>query len=389
MGDFRMPSLGADMEAGTIAEWRVSPGDDVHRGQVVAVVETDKADIEVEVFEDGVVEAIVVPVGERVPVGEVIAHIRGTGETPSLTLAAAPGPEAPRTSGVAAPHVEHKPTLVPEREPGRRRTSPAARRRAAELGVDLDAATGTGPDGAVTLADVERAARPAPTAEKGDRAAEMRRRIGLLMERSKREIPHYYLGTEIDLSRFTAWLTGENERRSVPDRLLPAALFIKAVALATREVPEMNGFFEDGEPHPSASAHVGVAISLRAGGLIAPAIHDVQDMTLDEVMAAMRDLVRRARGGMLRASEMADPTITVTNLGDAGVASVYGVIYPPQMALVGFGRILERPWAKGGEVTARPAVTATLSADHRASDGHRGGVFLAAIDRLLQEPEEL
>jgi pyruvate dehydrogenase E2 component (dihydrolipoamide acetyltransferase) len=249
--------------------------------------------------------------------------------------------------------------------------------------------TGTGPDGAVTVADVERAAEPTRAVERGDRPAEMRRRIGLLMERSKREIPHYYLGSEVDLSRFAAWLTEENERRPVPDRLLPAALFIKAVALATREVPEMNGFFEDGEPHPHESAHVGVAISLRAGGLIAPAIHDVQDMTLEQVMTAMRDLVRRARGGMLRASEMSDPTITVTNLGDAGVATVYGVIYPPQMALVGFGRILERPWAEGGEVTARPTVSVTLSADHRASDGHRGGVFLTAIDRLLQQPEEL
>lgn len=385
-----MPSLGADMEAGTIAEWLVAPGDEVRRGQVVAVVETDKADIEVEVFEHGVVEALLVPVGEKVPVGEPIARIRTAGEAPELSLAAAPGPAAPSAGAEPPPpSAEGAPKLVRAEEPARRRISPAARRRAAELGVDMDAVTGTGPDGAVTVADVERRApekaAPAPT----DRQAEMRRRIGLLMERSKREIPHYYLGTDIDLSRFTAWLTEQNERRPVPRRLLPAALFIKSVALATREVPEMNGFFDGGEPRSSTSAHVGVAISLRAGGLIAPAIHDVQDRSLDEVMDAMRDLVRRARGGMLRASEMSDPTITVTNLGDAGVARVYGVIYPPQMALVGFGRILERPWAEGGEVTARPAVTATLSADHRASDGHRGGVFLAAIDRLLQRPEEL
>jgi pyruvate dehydrogenase E2 component (dihydrolipoamide acetyltransferase) len=217
----------------------------------------------------------------------------------------------------------------------------------------------------------------------------MRRRIGLLMERSKREIPHYYLATEIDLSRLTEWLTRENERRPVTRRLLPAALFVRAVALATREVPEMNGFFQDGAFRPSEAAHVGIAISLRGGGLIAPAVHDVQNRRLDEVMEAMRDLVGRARGGMLRASEMSDPTITVSNLGEGGVRSVYGVIYPPQVALVGFGRIMERPWAESGSVSARPVVSATLSADHRASDGHRGGIFLTAIDRLLRTPEEL
>jgi pyruvate dehydrogenase E2 component (dihydrolipoamide acetyltransferase) len=248
---------------------------------------------------------------------------------------------------------------------------------------------GTGPGGAVTVADVERTASAARASTPARRQAEMRRRIGLLMERSKREIPHYYLGSEIDLSRLTGWLTRENERRPVAGRLLAAALFVRAVALATREVPEMNGFFEGGALRPSAAAHVGVAISLRGGGLIAPAIHDVQAKSLDEVMAAMRDLVRRARGGTLRASEMSDPTITLTNLGEAGVASVYGVIYPPQVALVGFGRVLERPWAEEGAITARPTVALTLSADHRASDGHRGGVFLAAVERLLQRPEEL
>jgi pyruvate dehydrogenase E2 component (dihydrolipoamide acetyltransferase) len=386
-----MPSLGADMEAGTITEWRVAPGDEVRRGDVVAVVDTDKADIEVEVFESGVLEEIVVPAGERVPVGTVLARIRVPGEVPTLALAPTPGPApAEREPALRPPEPEPAaPAGRVLREPGRIRSSPAARRRAAELGVDLARVTGTGPDGAITAADVERAATAGGPPTPGDRRAEMRRRIGLLMERSKREIPHYYLATEIDLSRLTEWLTRENERRPVTRRLLPAALFVRAVALATREVPEMNGFFQDGAFRPSEAAHVGIAISLRGGGLIAPAVHDVQNRSLDEVMEAMRDLVGRARGGMLRASEMSDPTITVSNLGEGGVRSVYGVIYPPQVALVGFGRIMERPWAEGGSVSARPVVSATLSADHRASDGHRGGIFLAAIDRLLRAPEEL
>jgi pyruvate dehydrogenase E2 component (dihydrolipoamide acetyltransferase) len=207
--------------------------------------------------------------------------------------------------------------------------------------------------------------------------------------RSKREIPHYYLGTQIDLRRALEWLERENAARTVTDRLLPAALLLKAVALAVHEVPEMNGFMAGEEFAPSQAVHLGVAISLRQGGLIAPAIHDAGRLGLGELMRALRDLVSRARAGKLRGSEMSDPTITVTNLGDQGVDTVYGVIYPPQVALVGFGKIAERPWAAGGMVGARPTVAATLAADHRVSDGHRGGLFLAAVDRLLQHPEAL
>jgi pyruvate dehydrogenase E2 component (dihydrolipoamide acetyltransferase) len=166
-------------------------------------------------------------------------------------------------------------------------------------------------------------------------------------------------------------------------------LLLKAVALAIHDVPEMNGFYLEGGFQPSPAIHVGVAISLRQGGLVAPAIHDADRMTLDELMAALRDLVARTRSGGLRSSELSDPTITVTNLGEQGVSTVFGVIYPPQVALVGFGTIAERPWAVNGLLGVRRIVTATLSADHRASDGHRGGRFLAAIDRYFQAPERL
>jgi pyruvate dehydrogenase E2 component (dihydrolipoamide acetyltransferase) len=135
--------------------------------------------------------------------------------------------------------------------------------------------------------------------------------------------------------------------------------------------------------------HLGVAVSLRGGGLIAPALHDADTLPLDELMAGMKDLVTRARSGRLRSSEMSDPTITVTNLGEQGAEAVHGVIYPPQVALVGFGRIVERPWAVDGMLTVRPILIATLAADHRVSDGHRGGLLLDTIDRFLQEPESL
>jgi pyruvate dehydrogenase E2 component (dihydrolipoamide acetyltransferase) len=217
----------------------------------------------------------------------------------------------------------------------------------------------------------------------------MRRVIAAAMARSKREIPHYYLGTQIDMSRAVAWLAAENARRPVTTRLLHAVLLLRAVALAARAVPEMNGFWLDGQFQPSPAVHVGVAISLRQGGLVAPAIHDVDRKRPEQLMRELLDLVKRTRAGVLRSSEVSDATITVTNLGDQGVESVFGVIYPPQVALVGFGRLLERPWTVDGAVATRPLVTASLSADHRASDGHRGGRFLAAVDQLLQKPEAL
>ncbi|RIK40334.1 MAG: hypothetical protein DCC58_14005, partial [Chloroflexi bacterium] len=154
-------------------------------------------------------------------------------------------------------------------------------------------------------------------------------------------------------------------------------------------VPEMNGFWQGGAFVGQDDVHLGVAIALRGGGLVNPAILSANRISLDELMGKLRDLVARARGGKLRASEIAGGTITVTNLGDLGVRSVFGVIYPPQVALVGFGRITERPWAADGMLGVRPVVTATLSADHRASVGHRGGVFLSRIDALLQDPETL
>jgi len=370
MAEFRMPSLGADMQAGTLIEWRVRPGDTVKRGAIVAVVDTEKATIEIEIFENGVVEAIHVREGEKVPVGTVLATIRTDGE-------------APRSPAPAAPAVE-----VPAR------VSPLARKRAEELGIDLATGTGSGERGAITRDDVERSAarvtRPAqPEKPSEDRQAGLRRVIAAAMARSKREIPHYYLGIDIDMSRAMAWLAAENLKRSVTDRLLYSVLLLRAVALAVHEVPEMNGFWVDGAFQPSAAVHVGLAISLRQGGLVAPAIHDIDKKGLDELMREMLDLVKRARAGVLRSSEFSDPTITVTNLGEQGVQTVFGVIYPPQVALVGFGKVAERPWAAGGMIGARPVISASLSADHRVSDGHRGGRFLAAIDRLLQEPEKL
>jgi pyruvate dehydrogenase E2 component (dihydrolipoamide acetyltransferase) len=209
------------------------------------------------------------------------------------------------------------------------------------------------------------------------------------MSRSKREIPHYYLSNTVDLEPAISWIEAQNADRPIAERLLPAALLLKAVARAAMEVPVVNGHWIDGRFQPRDTVDLGVAISLRTGGLVAPALAGAEQLTVDELMTRLRGLVARARKGVLRASEMIQPSITVTNLGDQGVETVFPVIYPPQVAMVGFGRIVERPWTVDGMLTVRPVVTSTVAADHRANDGHDGARFLAAIDRLLQQPAQL
>jgi pyruvate dehydrogenase E2 component (dihydrolipoamide acetyltransferase) len=387
MADFLMPSLGADMETGKVVQWLIQPGSRVKRGDVVAVVETHKGAIDVEIFLDGVIDNLV-PIGEELKVGAVLAHVQEPGEPAPST--------APATTA-------------------RARVSPAARRRAHELGVDPDRLHGTGTDGSVTLADVEKAgseaapapavaATPAPPAPSvpapaapaaperprgGFDTTLMRQAIARAMSRSKREIPHYYLTTTIDFAAASSWLESYNRDRAPDARLLPAALLLKASARALGEVPQLNGFYENDAFRAGPGIHIGWAIALRGGGLVAPAIHDADRKALPELMTALRDLVQRARTGGLRSSELTDPTVTVTSLGDRGAECVLGVIYPPQVAIIGFGRLVDRPWVVQGQIQPRPLVEVSLAADHRASDGHVGGLLLAAIDRALQQPETL
>jgi pyruvate dehydrogenase E2 component (dihydrolipoamide acetyltransferase) len=384
MAEFLMPILGADMTAGTLIAWRKRPGDHVTRGDIIAEVETEKGLIDVEVFASGVIERVLVAPGTTVPTGTVLALIHEDARE-----AAAPGalPVAP------APPVLPVPSPGAPPGGGRVRVSPLARKVAAQLGVDAGGLHGTGPGGAVTREDVERAATARATAPAAARArvdaGRMRQTIAAAMARSKREIPHYYLSHTIDMQRTMAWLAAENGARPVTERLLYGVVLIKAVALAVREVPELNGVWRDDRAQPSAAVHVGVAVSLRGGGLVAPALHDAGRRSLGDLMAAFRDLVRRARAGGLRSSELSQPTITVTSLGEQGVETVFGIVVPPQVAIVGFGKVVERPWVVDGGVVPRPLLTASLSADHRVSDGHRGGLFLAALDRLVQAPERL
>ena len=425
-----MPSLGADMATGKLLEWQIKPGDRVKRGQVVAVVGTEKGDIDVEVFEEGVVGELLVAAGQEVAVGTILAVVQAEGEAvkaPARAPAGVPVAAIAERAAVPAPAAAAVPAL-PGGNGHRIRVSPLARRLAGELGVDLAQVRGSGPGGAIDRADVERAAaergripapapvppatavppplapapptaeapapaaaEPAPAKERGSEEfqAGMRRAIALAMARSNRDIPHYYLEQRIDMTRALRWLEAENAKRSIQNRVLPAVILIKAVAKALAQVPQLNGFWIDDRLQVQEGIHIGFAIALRQGGLVTPAIHNADLVDMDEMMATLRDLITRTRSGRLRSSELTDATIVVTSLGDMGVEKVFGVIYPPQVALVGFGKVIDEVWVENGMLGVRPVVHATLAGDHRASDGRTGASFLDILNKLLQELESL
>ncbi len=444
MVEFKMPSLGADMTEGTLTAWNVDVGDTVERGDIICEVETNKGDIDVEVWHSGVVQELLAEPGQKLPVGEVLAVIDT--EEEEVAEEEAPEKRAPKpTEAEVAARRRRDPADL--RVPEGIMASPAARRRAAELGVDLEETRGTGLHGSITIADVERAQEEQPTPkehrpphaspvarrmadEEGidldtlrgtgpggsirredveaaiadqkrpkapeeapeierDAMVAMREAIATAMARSKREIPHYYLHETVPMDRATDWLTDYNADRPAKERLLMGALLVKAVALACRRFPEFNGIFEDDRYKPRNDINPGFAISLRPSGVIPPAIHRADEKALPGVMDDIRDLVRRVRRGKLRSSEVMDATITVNSLGDRGVDAVYGIIYPPQVAIVGFGKITERTYVEDGRIGTHRAVTVTLSGDHRASDGITGARFLSTIGDLLQRPEEL
>jgi pyruvate dehydrogenase E2 component (dihydrolipoamide acetyltransferase) len=390
MSIFTMPSLGADMEEGKLVEWLVKPGDTVSKGDIVAVVETQKGAIEIEIFEAGTISALLAEPGQTLPVGAPLARLGAAEEAEVPAPVAAPSPAREEAKPAKPP--------APAATGGAVLASPAARARAIELGIALDALAGSGPGGAILLSDIERHVPTAlePVAEPivKDRSkgkpgldmAEMRRAIAAAMTRAKRDIPHYYLTHEIDLQSAQDRLTMLNAGRTPDRRLLMGAYFIHATAQALAKVPELNGRYEADPYAASGPVHCGLAVAMRGGGLIAPAILDAQTMDPDGIMEAMRDIVARTRTGRLRNSEITQGTITISSLGENGVDALIGVIYPPQVALVGFGAPRVKPMVRGGTVQPRLAVTVSLSADHRVSDGRRGAQFLAEIDRLLQEP---
>ncbi|MEV3964455.1 dihydrolipoamide acetyltransferase family protein [Nocardia sp. NPDC050193] len=520
MTEFTMPSLGADMVEGTLLHWYVRPGQVVHIGDVVAEVDTTKAAIEVESFDDGILAAILVPEGATVPVGTPLATIE-----PAAGSVGAP-PPAERTDGEPAPEgtpvgthpdaattpaADHTgpaplPPHTAEAISGGREISPPGgggagkkaghdlhatpliRKLAEEAGIDIDTVHGSGPAGRVVRADIDRikaagssnaprseterrtahpastvstvpsdkavqgtpktytgrasgyarrlasaadielsgvqgsgpddairardlptgvserqpvpdSVRPPPprnvpgdnaTAETPRRStATARQMIAAAMTRSKRTVPHYYLSSTVDMDAAMRRLRTVNEQMPVQERIVSSALLLCATARAARAVPELNGFWLDEEFRPAPDVHVGMVVSLREGGILVPTISDADHLSATAMMQAVRDAVARTRAGRLRSRDTVQATITVTSLGDLGADAVFGVIPVPQVAIVGFGAVTEKPCAVAGMVGVRPQVTATLSADHRASDGAVGARFLRCLADQLQHPEEL
>ncbi|MGN2637992.1 2-oxo acid dehydrogenase subunit E2 [Nocardia takedensis] len=466
MAEFRMPSLGADMAEGTLLRWFVHPGQTVHRGDIVAEVDTTKAAIEVECFDDGVVGALLVPEGETVPVGAVLATIDTDASTRIDTATQAPtdtaqaptdataqAPTAPNSTVRATPLVRRLADEAGldlarvhgsgpagrvlradvEREAARRTTSREAkglptestgkirvptehfvrasgyaRRLAADADLALTDIVGSGPNAAVRAVDLSDArARtpvtepprpedtPVPQGAPADTAPShradpdaVRALVAAAMTRSKRTVPHYYLSSTIDLAVAVEWLRERNRRVEVSDRMLVSALLLCATARAAERIPELNGHWVEDEFRPAAAVHLGVVVSVH-GGIVLPTIPDADTLSPPAMTRALREIVTRARAAHLRAADTVPATITVTNLGDLGVDAVFGVVPVPQVAIVGFGAVSDRPCAVGGMLGVRPQVCATLSADHRASDGALGARLLNTVAESLRHPEEL
>ncbi len=416
--DITMPALGADMSDGTLIEWQVKPGDSVEKGQIIAVIETNKGAIDMESYHHGIISELLVEPGIKLPVGSVMARMEtdspvsstldSTGSVTPLQEAvsssdAEPSPQAPLRAShapaapaMAASSGHNEPTSSQESlSTPRRWASPVARKTAHLSGIDLAALSGSGPEGAVLLRDLEAkipSPQPESVAEADTSAPEMspmRKAITEAMSRSKREIPHYYLALEINLTKVQQWLTEQNRQREPEQRLLLPAVLLTTIAAQLTRFPDLNGFYRDGRFTPSADINIGNTISLREGGLVIPAILNADQLTPDQIMDALRDLAERSRRGRLRSSEISESTITVTSIGERGADSITGVIYPPQVAIIGLGRLRQVPVVNGSNIEIGEVMTVTLAADHRVSDGITGARFLHALAKQLQHPEDL
>jgi pyruvate dehydrogenase E2 component (dihydrolipoamide acetyltransferase) len=391
MSEFLMPSLGADMEDGTLIEWKKKIGDSVKRGDIIAEVETQKGLIEIEVFEEGIIEKLLINEGTKVPVGTVMALISPV----AVPL------ETKKEKPIELHPIEEKVTEASTQEIAEEihiKASPLAKKIAEDHHIDIKQIKGSGYDGAITKEDVEHAIEQRDAIDKEKTIIKkeetsidseaIRNAIAAAMSKSNREIPHYYLEKKIDLTTALTWLQEANQQRKVQSRLLPVVLFIKAIAKTLVDFPDLNAVWENGL-HTKKDINIGFVVALHNGGIMVPAIHQTDLKTLDEIMAALNDLIPRARAMKLRSSELSDGTITLTSMGDRGADAVFGVIYPPQVAIIGFGSISEQPFAENGMLGIRTEVNATLAGDHRATDGLMGSRFLNVLSENLQKPELL
>ncbi len=346
-----MPSLGADMDQGKLMLWKIKAGDEVKKGQTIATVETTKSAVEIESFRDGKVLELLGSEGQELRVGSTIAIFEVQGE-------------------------EIKEPVAP-----RIKISPAARRLAEQTHIDLSLVTGSGSDGQIELRDLP---SPAPTS-----VVNIREAIAKAMARSKKEIPHYYLKSRISLDALLRWVDEKNKVSSAVERLMVPTVLMKGILLAVKEFPAMNGYYINGAFEAKDSVHFGVAVALKSGGVLVPAIMDAQTMDLAKLNSSFQDILLRTRKSELKNRELTEGTITVTNVGDLGSHEVFGIIFPPQVALIGLGRIHKEAVVDDGVVRSGFVIDVTLSADHRVTDGLTGSRFLALIEKIFLSPSML
>jgi pyruvate dehydrogenase E2 component (dihydrolipoamide acetyltransferase) len=355
-----MPSLGADMDQGRFIEWKVKVGDHVEKDQQIAIIETQKGAVDLDSFKAGKIIEIIGKPGEIYPIGGLLGKMEL-----DLTESA-----PPLVSPITSPSAPEK----------RLRISPAAKRLAEQEGLDWKLILGSGPEGVIELEDVNRHLKEKPTS-----IVDVREAIARAMARSKKEIPHFYLKSRICIDKLMTSLDHLNKTRSVDDRVLMPAVLVYAVASALKDHPDMNGYFTDGKFVSHSNTNIGMAIKLKSGGVISPALLEVQSKNLFEINMALKDLIQRTRDGKLKTTELSQGTITITSLGDLGSHEVFGVIFPPQVALIGFGQIRKEAIVENALVRPGFILDITLSADHRVNDGISGSRFLQAVSNYLTE----
>ena len=400
--------MGYDMQEGTVVRWLLTEGAEVEVGAALAEIETDKAVVEFESTESGVLRRIVAPEGTVVPVGQPIAIV-GTAdeELPEVSAptelppAEAPAVATPSAPDPPAPAAAPSPSAVP----GQVRASPVARRLAEERGIDLAQVTGTGPGGRITRDDVlavepgaatapqpVAAAPPSPPQAASDETvplSRMRQQIARVTVRSKQEIPHFYVAADVDMTeamRLRAQINRGLEDAGI--RVSVNDLIIKACVGALQKYPKFNASFAEDGIRMTSAINVGIAIA-EEEGLIVPAILDCAGKSLSEIATASKDLIARSKSGTLRPQEYTGGTFSISNLGMFDVSSFAAIIHPPQSAVLAVGTVAKRPVVRDDQIAIAEVMTATLSADHRVADGAEGAEFLIEVKRLLENPLSL
>jgi len=405
--EITMPSLGADMTEGMLVEWLVHIGEQVHNGQVIAVLETQKGAIDMEVYYDGTITELLVQPVKTVPVGTVLAKLELTEEEFPAKVGVeqqAKQKEVKLNKVIKEKLGQGKLNMSPSQSNKAVQTrilaSPVVKVIAIDNKLDLSTITGSGPNGAVILKDIEQAPQykskqtsPEKPKQTSTKLTQMRSAIAAAMVKSKQTIPHFYLSNSIEVNNAQLWLQQINQGKSPKDRILLIALLLKAVALTLQKFPQLNGFYLNEQFEPSTEINIANVISLRTGGVVVPALRNVEQLTVPQIMAALQDVIARARSmdteARLRSSELKGASITVTNMGDRGADNVFGVIYPPQVAIIGFGKVKKVPQVQDENINIGEQIMVSLSADHRVIDGMFAGKFLNALAKNIQKPERL